>query len=58
MLRTPVASVSAVRVEPGTYAGVLEWNYSSESMHSDIASPADYPAGEGPDGIVWLRRIA
>jgi hypothetical protein len=58
VLRSPDASVPALRVEPGTYHGSLDWNYAAESEHSGIESADDYPSGEGPDGRVYLRRVS
>lgn len=50
------APVQAVVVSPGEYDVRLEWFIGEECKHYDIENPETYPAAEGPDGIVTLRR--
>ena len=55
-LATP--SQHAVALAPGRYDVRVEWFVDEETRHSELESPADYPPGEGPDGIVTLRRAS
>lgn len=50
------SAVSICTLSPGIYQARVEWFVEQESKHYDIESPDAYPAGEGPDGIITLRR--
>src|SRR5260370_23671650 len=58
VLRSPTASVTVLRVEPGLCDGALEWDYALGCRHDNIESVDEYPSDEGPDGVVRLKRIA
>jgi hypothetical protein len=58
VVRSSTATVHALSVIPGAYAGGLRWDVEQESAHSRIGSAEDYPTGEGPDGVLQLWRVA
>lgn len=47
-----------VAVDPGTYDAWVQWSVDEECKHYEIASAAEYPEGDGPDGIIVLRRVS
>ncbi|MDB5215537.1 MAG: uncharacterized protein JWO86_3464 [Myxococcaceae bacterium] len=56
---TPNESSHFVRaLVPGAYDIRLDWFVDQEARHYDVPTPADYPAEEGPDGVVILRPRA
>lgn len=47
-----------IAVAPGTYDAWVQWSVDEECKHYEIASAADYPEGDGPDGIITLRHLS
>jgi len=45
-------------IERGVYEARIEWFVDEESKHYDLQTAYEYPDGDGPDGIVTLRRIS
>jgi hypothetical protein len=45
-----------IAVPSGTYDAWIQWSVDEECKHYEIASAEHYPAGDGPDGIIVMRR--
>jgi hypothetical protein len=43
-----------LQVAPGRYDVTIAWSVSEESKHY-VSAVDEYPAGDGPDGMIWLE---
>ncbi len=48
--------VSVGSVPAGHYQALLYWSWSEDNKHMGLAR-SEYPEGDGPDGIIVLRRL-
>ena len=44
-------------VTSGSYEVCVDWSPEREALHSEIEAVDDYPLGEGPDGVVSLKKM-
>jgi hypothetical protein len=51
-----VAPIRVLTVAPGQYEARFEWFLDQECDHYQM-EPEAYPPGDGPDGVVTLRRV-